>query len=434
MDRTFIYRSGKPSHQPHVESILDAITDQVLTDGDVEKALERTFRFGTQEDMGLLDILERLREDSHNLDHAELDSEQHTFKMDSGSAERRAENAAAMRDALRQVESLDDLQGLDPDLLSKALSIEEREWVEKWSDMQGLLIESGLVAMSGPRLMLTAKAIRFIGSKLLQHMFLPPVKRGRGSHQLNVPGLHGMPGDDTAIWEWGKPLDLNIGRTLTNAVKRTHHDRRTKLHVDDFEIFERESGAGIHTVLLTDMSRSMFESGAWDAAKKSAIALNTLVETGRHHDHLDLVGFSGDARVLDLEELPMLTWDQFSHGTNLHAGLLVASQQFRRRHALNQQVVIITDGEPTAFMDGSSPVFEHPVTHRTFDATLLQARRMSRKGINVTTICVGDFDSVPQFTQTLSKTINARLILLPTDALGTFLVRDVATGAIRTIH
>lgn len=428
MDRVVTYTSGKPARRINVDAVLDAISDQVLSDGDVEKALQRVFRFGTEDDFGLLDVLDRLREEIQDVEHSLQEPDQHASEMEATRSERGAEDAIAMRDALRQVESLEDLQGIDPEMMQRSLTSDELEWVEKWSDMTGQMIESGLVAVSGPRLVLTAKAIRQIGMKLLNHMFLPPGRRGKGSHQINRPGLHGMAGEETSPWEWGKPLDLNIARSLTNAVRRIQDRGQFRLVVDDFEVFDRESGAAIATVLLTDMSRSMFESGAWDAAKRAAIALNTLITTSRMHDHLDLVGFSGDARKLRLDELPVLSWDQFSHGTNLHAGLLVASRLLRRYHGMNRQVVIITDGEPTAFMDGANPIFEHPVTERTLHATLLEARRMSRQGVNFTTICVGDAASAPEFAHTLSHTVSGRMILLSLDQLGTFVVKDVARG------
>lgn len=434
MDSHYLYASGKPARRIRVDQVLDAISDQVLSDGDVEKALQRAFRFGTEDDIGLLDILDRLREEIADAQHSLHDHEQHEFDMEAAPSKRRVDDAVAMRDALRQVESLDDLNGIDPDLMNKALTTEEREWIDKWSDMTGQMIESGLVAMSGQRLVLTAKAIRRIGSKLLQHMFLPPAKRGRGSHQVHQAGLHGMPGDDTSEWEWGKAFDLNIGRTMANAVRRSGIGDRLRLGVEDFDVFERESGAAVHTVLMIDMSRSMFESGAWDAARRAAIALNSLIESSRQQDELVLVGFSGDARILQLDELPGLSWDQFSHGTNLHAGLLVASRLFRNRHAMNRQIVIITDGEPTAFMDDDLPVFEHPVTHRTLESTLREARRLARRGVNVTTISVGEADDASDFAQNLTRVVNGRLIQLPVDQLGSFVVRDVARGTIRAVR
>lgn len=434
MDSYYIYASGTFRRRINVDQVLDSISDQVLSEGDVEKALQRIFRFGTEDDMGLLDILDRLREEIADDEHTLQDLEQHEFDLDIGPSERKVEDAIAMRDALRQIESLDDLNGIDPELMQRSLSAEELEWVDKWSDMTGQMIESGLVAMSGQKLVLTAKAIRQIGSRLLQHMFLPPTVRGKGSHQFPTPGLHGMAGDESAEWEWGKPFDLNIARSVSNAVRRTGGIGKPRLRVEDFEVFERESGAAIHTVLLTDMSRSMFDSGAWDAAKRAAVALNTLISTSRMHDELDLVGFSGDARKLNLVELPELSWDQFSHGTNLHAGLLVAARLLHRHHALNRQIVIITDGEPTAYMDGSNPVFEHPVTERTIHSTLLEAKRLSRQGVNFTTICVGESAEAPEFARTLSHTVNGRMILLPLDELGAFVVRDVSQGTSRTVR
>jgi uncharacterized protein with von Willebrand factor type A (vWA) domain len=152
------------------------------------------------------------------------------------------------------------------------------------------------------------------------------------------------------------------------------------------------------------------------------------MSTGQVHDRLELVGFSGDARKLALEELPSLSWDQFSHGTNLHAGLLAAGRMLERDHGMNRQVVIITDGQPTAFMDGETPVFEHPVTDRTVHATLLEARRLVRKGVSVTTIHVGDHREDATFATMLLRATAGRLIDVPLESLGSFVVRDIASG------
>lgn len=245
---------------------------------------------------------------------------------------------------------------------------------------------------------------------------------------MHRPGIHGTASDDVAAWTWGKPLDLHITRSIGNALRRPQVNGSLRLTVDDFEVFDRESGAAVSTVLLIDMSRSMFESGAWDAAKRAAIALNTLMSTSHVHDRLELVGFSGDARRLKLEELPSLSWDEFSHGTNLHAGLLAAGRILERDHGKNRQVVIITDGEPTAFMDGDTPIFEHPVTDRTIHATLLQARRLARKGVSITTIHVQDPGDDASFAAMLLRATGGRLIGVPIGSLGAFVVRDIASG------
>lgn len=429
MDAILTYHSNPPAKQINVDVILDSIADQVLDGGDVEKALQRDFRFGTENDIGLLDVLNRLREEINDIDSVLDDFNIHADEAELTQQERKRDDSVAMRQALQQVESLDDLQGIDPELMDRTLTLDELDWVEKWADMTGQLIESGLVVSNGHKLKLTSKAIRRIGSQLLQHMFLPPQLRGRGQHLLYRPGTSGMPSEDVSDWEWGKPFDLHITGSLTNAMRNRRDGGRIRLSTSDFEVFDRESGAAVSTVLLIDMSRSMFESGAWNAAKRAAVALNTLITTSQDHDRLELIGFSGDARQLNVNDLPSLSWDQFSHGTNLHAGLLAAFRVLNRHHGMNRQVVIITDGEPTAFMDGTVPTFEHPVTERTIHSTLLEARRLAKRGISITTIHVGERGKDAQFAEALVRATAGRLIDVPLDSLGSFVVRDVASGA-----
>lgn len=433
MDRAATYTSGRATRRMNLDGLIDSIADQVVHDGNVERALQRAFRFGTEDDIGLLDVLDRLKQEiEHHQEIANLD--QHSTDQIPVPSAQRIDDAVAMRESLRQVESLDDLHGLDPELMQRTLSHEELEWVERWANATGQMIESGLVVMSGARLTLTARAIRQLGARLLHHLFLPPTLRGRGEHVLHRRGTQGTSGDSSSPWEWGRPMDLDIPGSLSNAVREIGARGDLRLAAEDFEVIDRESGAAISTVLLTDMSRSMFDSGAWDAAKRAAIALDTLISTSRVHDTLSLVGFSGDARELTLEELPSLTWDQFSYGTNLHAGLLAAGRFLSRFRGTNRQVVIITDGEPTAHMHNGYPVFEHPVTERTINATLTAAVGLARQGVAFTTICVGDDATAPDFARTLTRAISGRLITMPLDHLGAFVVRDIASGQHRVIR
>lgn len=428
---TLTYFAGKPNRRMSIDAVIDTLAESLLNDGDVDKALQRAFRLGSEDEMGLLDVLDRLREEASDLQHELREQDQHG---DPGSAEKRLSDNQAMRDALRQVESLDDLQGIDPDLMDRALTTEERDWIDQWSNITGELIESGLVVQQGTKLKLTARAIRRIGSGLIRHMYLPPQIRGRGAHALPRPGLIGSPGDTTTDWEWGRPLDLDVAQTLISSIRHGSDNDHIRLQPDDFVVKEREAGAAYATVLMLDMSRSMFESGTWDIAKRAAFALDALNATQHKQDHLDLVGFSGDARKLAMTELPSLSWDQFSHGTNLHAGLIVARRLLERRRNTNRQMVIVTDGEPTAFMEGEQPIFEHPVTERTLHATLLEARRAAKANIAVTIIAVGDELRVEGFVGQLARITRGRLIHLPADQLGSFVVHDIANGRIGTVR
>ncbi|MCO5218473.1 MAG: hypothetical protein M9909_06540 [Thermomicrobiales bacterium] len=202
-----------------VASVIDEIADRVLLDGDVDKALQDVFRLGTDEDMGLLDILDRLREEATDLRHELSGDRQHDDGDQSLDKSRRLEDVSSMREQLRQIENIDDLHNLDPEFVDRTLSDEEREWIEKWSDMRGQLIESGLVIAQGTQLRLTARAIRRIGSSLLRHMHIPPQQRGRGSHSIPFSGISGTPGDNLIPWEWGRPFDLDVTASLMFAIR-----------------------------------------------------------------------------------------------------------------------------------------------------------------------------------------------------------------------
>lgn len=434
MASVLTYHRGSDRPRIDVGSVVDAIADRALHDGDVDKALQQVFRLGTDEDIGLLDILDRLREDAAELRHELSQDHQHEETDSTQERSRHLDDVTAMRDKLRQIEDLDDLHDLDPELVDRVLIEEEREWIEKWSDMRGQLIESGLVVAQGTRLRLTIRAIRRIGGGLLRHMHPPPQQRGRGSHSVPVSGFSGTAGDDLIQWQWGRPFDLDVTASLVSAIHRRDGEGKLRLVSDDFIVRDRDSGAAIATVLMLDMSRSMFDSGAWDIAKRAAIALDTLNETTHKQDVLKLVGFSGSARELEVTELPSLIWDQYSHGTNLQAGLQVAQHLLKTYRTMNRQIVIVTDGEPTAFQDGETPIFENPVTERTITTTLREARRITRAGIAVTTIAVGDGIEPTGFASTMTKVTNGRLIHLPVDQLGTFVVRDVASGGMRIVR
>ncbi len=421
------YHAGRPREVLDVGNIIDAIADQILDHGDVERAMQSAFRLGTDDDFGMLDILDRLRDEiereSSDGDLTDMD------QADSSSPSK--DDAQAMRDALREVQSPEDLQGLDPKLMERALTLEERVWVDKWSDATGQLIDSGLVARQGGKLQLTPRALRRIGANLLRHVYLPPVRRGQGGHPYPVRGIIGAAGDEVSPWEWGQPFDVDIAATLMNSVRRSSIQGRLVVRPGDFAVRDRESASSYTSVLLLDMSRSMFDSGAWDVAKRAAIALDALSHAQHRFDQVHLVGFSGTARELAVVDLPGLSWDQFSHGTNLHHGLIRAGRLLDRDLTRNRQIVIITDGDPTAYMDGPNAVFENPVTEKTLHATLREGARLTRAGVSTTLIRVGEDEKLTGFPIDFARTSKGRLISLPLDRLGSFVVRDVGSRAMR---
>lgn len=422
------------------------MADDLLSDGDVEKAMQKAFRWGYQDDdgediPGLLDLMQQLRDERGALQEQadpnrepdtrasgedgestwqELSDEQGDGLDVSG----RIEQIRELERALRQVESLDDLHGLDPTLVDSVLDDDQREWLEEWTAMTGRLVDAGLVVHGERKLQLSPEAIRRIGVHALRSMYMSFGNRGVGEHELYERGDRGPTTDTSSEWEFGQPFSLHLTRTILNAVYRGGVWEGVRLRPEDFEVLDRESTSATAAVLLIDMSRSMFHNGAWDAAKRSTLALDALMRSQFPRDVLEIVGFSESATRLNLTQLPSLSWDEFSHGTNLQDGLALARRLLRPHASRDRQVILITDGEPTAFTEGGETIFENPATERTFEATLREVVRCTRDRIGITTFLLSDAPELVGFVSRMARINRGRVIQARPGQLGRYLVRD----------
>lgn len=445
----YVADSAASACGPKPDDLLRAMTEDLLVDGDVEKALQKAFRWGyTTEDgenvPGLRDLMQDLREQREELQQQQRDAstsdgagdESGSDESDATEAEPAGQDGESvdvsgpiqqmqqLERSLRQVESLEDLNGLDPQLVDTLLDDEEKAWIEAWASMTGTLVDAGLVVQGAKRLQLSPEAIRRIGAHALRSMYMSLGSKGAGEHELQKKGDRGPTTDTSASWEFGQPFTLHLTRTVLNAVSREGVGGRVRLRPEDFEALDRESTSASATVLLIDMSRSMFHNGAWDAAKRSALALDALMRTMYPRDELEIVGFSESAERLSLSQLPSLTWDEFSHGTNLGAGLELARRLLRPHVTRDRQVILITDGEPTAFTEHGATVFENPATERTFEATLREVVRCTRDRIGITTFLLDESPELVDFVNRMTRINRGRVVQAHPRQLGRYLVRD----------
>lgn len=439
---------------PDAESLFNAMTEDLLANGDVEQAMQKAFRWGFQDEEGeaipgLRDIMQALREERAELQAAEeaaADAKDAGARGDSEGVERddrddaegldlsgRVAQIDQMERSLRQIQSLDDLHGLDPQLVDSVLDDDEREWIEQWTAMTGKLVDAGLVVEGARRLELSPDAIRRIGAHALRSLYMSFGNAGIGEHELYRKGDRGPTTDSSSEWQFGQPFTLHLTRTILNAVHRQGPGDGVRLQPGDFEALDRESTSASATVLLIDMSRSMFHNGAWDAAKRSTLALDTLMRTQYPRDELQIVGFSGSAERLQLSQLPSLTWDEFSHGTNLQAGLALARRLLRPHASRDRQVILITDGEPTAFTEDGETVFENPATERTFEATLREVVRCTRDRIGITTFLLDESPVLVDFVTRMTRINRGRVIQAHPGQLGRYLVRDFQNQHLRVV-
>ena len=143
---------------------------------------------------------------------------------------------------------------------------------------------------------------------------------------------------------------------------------------------------------MLDMSRSMPLRGYFYAAKKVALALDSLIRSAYPRDTLHIIGFSDLAREIKPAALPHLSVNEYVYGTNMQHGLMLARRLLARDPGENKQIIIVSDGEPTAHIENGRPVFFYPPLPETFQKTLLEVKRCTRENIVINTFML-EFES-----------------------------------------
>jgi len=199
-----------------------------------------------------------------------------------------------------------------------------------------------------------------------------------------------------------------------------------RLAPEDFAVFEASASTRAATVLLVDMSRSMLLRGCYLAAKKVAIALDALIRSRYPHDELHVVGFAYYARPIRPGALAGLSWHGYEYGTNLQHGLLLARGLLARSHAANRQVLVITDGEPTAHFEGGQVEFSYPPTRRTINETLREVSRCTRDGITINTFMLERSRALTDFVERMTRLNRGRAFYAAPEQLGEYVLVDYA--------
>ncbi|MDG2039379.1 MAG: hypothetical protein P8J30_02730, partial [Ilumatobacter sp.] len=253
--------------------------------------------------------------------------------------------------------------------------------LERLAELTNQLEQAGLVEQREGKLEITPKGLRKIGANALRELFSKLSKEMAGQHEMSQHGVGHERTYDSKPYEYGDPFQLDLNRTIRNALRRQAGDAEVstpmRLSPDDFEIERTEHLTRSSTVLMLDLSLSMPMRDNFLPAKKVAMALHHLISTQFPRDYLGIVGFSETARILTAEQLPEVSWD-FVYGTNMHHGFTLA-RQLLAKEAGSKQIIMITDGEPTAHItpDGY-PFFNYPPARETVEATLREVLRCTK--------------------------------------------------------
>ena len=315
------------------------------------------------------------------------------------------------------------LDDLDPDKLAELLGEEARKAWEELDRLRKMLQEAGYVT-ADDKMDLTARGIRRIGQKALKEVFANLKKDRLGDHRMDVRGANGDRLGETKIYEFGDPFDVDLQTTVKNAVIRGGPGLPVQLTPQDFEIYRSEHMTRSSTAVLLDQSRSMGLFNNFQAAKKVTLALMSLIRTQYPRDSLFVIGFSDYAREIKEEDLAKSSWNAWVSGTNLHHALMLARKLLNQEKGSTRQVLLITDGEPTAHLEGDRAYFSYPPSYRTEQETLKEVKRCTQEDILINTFMLENSYQLVNFIDRLTRINRGRAFYSSSANLGEYVLVD----------
>jgi uncharacterized protein with von Willebrand factor type A (vWA) domain len=213
-------------------------------------------------------------------------------------------------------------------------------------------------------------------------------------------------------------------KTIMNALEREGAHTPINLSPDDFEVYRSELVTQTATVLMVDLSWSMALRGSFQSAKKVALALQNLIKAQYPRDSLYIIGFSALARELKPQELPYVRWDDSVLGTNMHHALMIAEKLLAKHRGGTRQILMISDGEPTAHLERGRSVFAYPPSPVTIRETLKAVKRLSQQDITINTFMLDRNYYLKEFVNQLAKINGGRVFYTTPDKLGEYILVD----------
>jgi uncharacterized protein with von Willebrand factor type A (vWA) domain len=343
-------------------------------------------------------------------------------------------------EALELMREMERLKRLEEDLLSGNLDAVDLESLRGLlgdeaarsfgllKDVMLLLVNAGYLTQREGRARLSPKGVRKIGQLALRDIYQGLLRDRAGGHETDRRGQAMLRPDETRRYRHGDPLHLDLVGTLKNALARGT-GTPVELRPQDFSVYGADHTTTSSTVLLLDMSWSMSWEGRFAAAKKVAMAMESLVRARYPRDYFAIVGFFTRAVELKLRDLPEASWNMGDPFTNLQDGLRLAADLLSRHPSTNQHIIVITDGQPTAYFLRGRLYCEWPlsfggISMRAAQETLREVERVTRRGIVINTFMLDDSPSLRAFVEQMTRINKGRALYTRPDRLGEYLLVD----------
>ena len=331
-------------------------------------------------------------------------------------------------DLMAQVQAAE--RGGDPDHIDSELveSLLGDDAVESIDDLKKLLDaleEAGYVRPTGDdKWEITPRGSRMIGQRALGEIYARLRRQSLGNHAIPEEGRFGERLEQTKTHEFGDPFHLHMPRTIRNAIDRDGPRTPVHLRHEDFEIYRSEQVTSTATAMLVDLSWSMALRGSFQSAKKVALALHNLITSQYPRDSFYIIGFAAYARELKAHDLPFLQWDEYLLGTNMQHALLLAERLLAKHDASTKQVIMISDGEPTAHLEKGQAQFAYPPTSATIRETYKAVKRCTQKGIAINTFMLDANQYLKEFMDDIARINGGRVFYTSPEKLGEYILVD----------
>ena len=323
------------------------------------------------------------------------------------------------------------------------------EYVEQVAAQQGLNKKDG-------KYELTPQAVRTFQGKLLTRIFSHLKESNSGRHQANIQGEGAVELQQTKPYEFGDSItQMDIPQTFINALIRDGSQKPIRLKSEDIEIHRTRNNPKAATVIVMDMSGSMRYDGQYINVKRMAMAMDGLIRSEYPGDYLNFIEMytfgklRRQGEIIELMPKPVTVHDPFvqlkvdmsrpevsehmvhQHFTNIQHSLKLARTLLATQNTPNRQVMLITDGLPTAHFEGSTLYMLYPPHRVTEDATMREAMLCAQEGITINTFLVPSWSQSEEdirFAHRLSESTKGRVFFTAGGDLDRFVVWDYIRG------
>ncbi len=342
-----------------------------------------------------------------------------------------------MRDRLQQMQMDGELEELIEKLIERMqqedyISIDQPHDPAKQSSMGGQIRD----AQQQAKFEITDKSLDFLGFKALRDLLGSLGKSSFGRHDTRDMATGIEASGASKQYEFGDTLNLDITATLSSAIQREGLGLPLNLEYRDLQVHQCEYQSSCATVLMLDCSHSMILYGEdrFTPAKKVAMALSQLIRTQYPGDSLSLVLFHDSAEEVPLSQLARVKVGPYY--TNTREGLRMAQRILQRQRKDMKQIVMITDGKPSALTLEDGRIYKNAfgLDPLVVSQTLEEVAKCKRAGVLINTFMLASDYGLVQFVQKVTQMCRGKAYFTTPYTLGQYLLMDYMSRKTKTIH